>query len=149
MLRVLPGEWIALAASFLWIGFVAAISFMEAWIKFQAPGVTKTIGLSIGKKVFSALNRMEWVWTIVLIIGVILLPDRLSFPTAVLFAIAILMLLLQTIFWLPVLKKQADLLIEGKSYTGKSVHLNYIVADVVKLIALLVATILLGLQTFG
>lgn len=42
-----------------WVGLVCAISFMEAWLKFQAPGVTLTIGLSIGMKVFTALNRVE------------------------------------------------------------------------------------------
>lgn len=29
---------------FLWIGFVLAISFMEAWLKFQAPGITLALG---------------------------------------------------------------------------------------------------------
>ena len=43
---------------FLWIGFVGAISFMEAWLKFKAPGVTMPIGLGIGKLVFNALNKM-------------------------------------------------------------------------------------------
>ena len=28
---------LAVVAVFLWIGFVCAISFMEAWLKFQAP----------------------------------------------------------------------------------------------------------------
>jgi uncharacterized membrane protein (DUF485 family) len=42
----------ALICVFLCIGFVGAISFMEAWIKFRAPGVTLSIGLGIGKLVF-------------------------------------------------------------------------------------------------
>ena len=43
---------LALAGVFLWIGFVSAISFMEAWLKFRAPGVTLTLGLGIGRLVF-------------------------------------------------------------------------------------------------
>lgn len=31
---------LALSAVFLWISFVCAISFMEAWLKFRAPGIT-------------------------------------------------------------------------------------------------------------
>ena len=31
---------LAVGASFVWLGFVGAISFMEAWLKFRAPGVT-------------------------------------------------------------------------------------------------------------
>ena len=42
---------LALGVSFIWLGFVGAISFMEAWLKFCAPGVTRPIGLGIGKKV--------------------------------------------------------------------------------------------------
>jgi len=45
-----------IAITFIWIGFIGAISFMEAWLKFQAPGVTTELGLSIGQLVFKALN---------------------------------------------------------------------------------------------
>jgi hypothetical protein len=47
----------ALAANFLWIGFVCAISFMEAWLKFRAPGIMLPLGLCIGKLVFNALKN--------------------------------------------------------------------------------------------
>lgn len=52
---------IALVCVFVWVGFVCAISFMEAWLKFRAEGVTLPIGLGIGRLVFQALNRVEWV----------------------------------------------------------------------------------------
>ncbi|HQO86046.1 MAG TPA: hypothetical protein PKX84_00190, partial [Bacteroidia bacterium] len=52
---------IALIASTLWIGFVSAISFMEAWLKFRAPGITIPLGLGIGRLVFNVLNKIEWV----------------------------------------------------------------------------------------
>ena len=45
--------------AFIWAGFVCAISFMEAWLKFRAPGVTLPVGLSIGRLIFSALNKVE------------------------------------------------------------------------------------------
>ncbi len=58
--------------TFVWAGFIAAISFMESWLKFRAPNVTITVGgLSIGKLVFSALNKVEWAFTI--IVGINLL----------------------------------------------------------------------------
>ncbi len=52
---------------FMWMGFICAISFMEAWLKFRAPGVTVPIGLGIGKLVFGALNRVEWVFALVIL----------------------------------------------------------------------------------
>lgn len=50
------GQWI-IPCIFLWLGFVCAISFMEAWLKFRAPHVTLVIGLSIGRLIFSALKN--------------------------------------------------------------------------------------------
>ena len=49
-----------------WLGMVAAISFLEAPIKFSAPGVSLAIGLGIGRKVFTALNAVELVLALIL-----------------------------------------------------------------------------------
>jgi hypothetical protein len=43
----------------LWLGMVLAISFLEAPLKFRAPGLQLTVGLSIGRIVFRALNVVE------------------------------------------------------------------------------------------
>nr|WP_231947624.1 hypothetical protein [Jiangella sp. DSM 45060] len=47
------------AVTFVWLGMVVAISFVEAPLKFRAPGVTVRIGLGIGRLVFRALNTIE------------------------------------------------------------------------------------------
>jgi len=57
-----------IAITFIWIGFIGAISFMEAWLKFQALGITTELGLGIGKLVFNALNRLEIVCALLIII---------------------------------------------------------------------------------
>lgn len=46
---------VAIAAVFIWIGFVGVISFMEAWLKFRAPGITLSLGLGIGRLVFGGI----------------------------------------------------------------------------------------------
>lgn len=43
----------------LWMGFVLAISFMEAWLKFRAPFVEKYAAIDIGRCIFPALNAVE------------------------------------------------------------------------------------------
>src|SRR5215207_233169 len=43
---------------------VLAISFLEAPLKFRAPGVTLQIGLGIGRMVFRALNTVEALLTV-------------------------------------------------------------------------------------
>ncbi|MER2093219.1 MAG: hypothetical protein ABS918_10760, partial [Saccharopolyspora rectivirgula] len=59
----------AVAVVFSWLGMVLAISFLEAPLKFRAPGVTTRIGLGIGRLVFRALNAVE----VVLAVAVALL----------------------------------------------------------------------------
>ena len=50
-----------------WIGLVVAISFIEAPLKFQAPGITIPLGLGIGRLVFTALNIAEGVLALALV----------------------------------------------------------------------------------
>ena len=50
---------VAAAIAFTWLGMVLAISFLEAPLKFRAPGVTLPLGLGIGRIVFRALNLVE------------------------------------------------------------------------------------------
>ncbi len=45
--------------SMLWLGFVLAISFMEAWVKFKAPFLPRYVGFDIGRTVFGALIAVE------------------------------------------------------------------------------------------
>lgn len=61
----------AIAAVFMWIGFVGAISSMEAWLKFRAPGITLPLGLGIGRLVFNALNKVELVLAVIIITGML------------------------------------------------------------------------------
>ncbi|BBU23228.1 hypothetical protein MYXE_30180 [Mycobacterium xenopi] len=58
---------VAAAVSFIWFGMVAAISFLEAPLKFRAPNVTLQIGLGIGRLVFRALNSVEVVFAIIIV----------------------------------------------------------------------------------
>ncbi|GCE41717.1 probable conserved transmembrane protein [Rhodococcus wratislaviensis] len=39
---------VSIAVTFIWLGMVVAISFLEAPLKFRAPGVTVPLGLGIG-----------------------------------------------------------------------------------------------------
>lgn len=57
--RLVGIELWRLALPVLWFGMVAAISFLEAPLKFQAPGITIPLGLGIGRLVFAALNVAE------------------------------------------------------------------------------------------
>lgn len=126
----------ALPAIFLWLGFLLAISFMEAWLKFQAPGVTIPIGLGIGKLVFGALNKVEWVLIIITAANLFFVPQKIYSYRNLLFVIAALMTILETFWGLPALDQVADQIIAGGMDSQPALHVIYVSMEVVKLIVL-------------
>ncbi|MCK0132168.1 hypothetical protein MWU59_11720 [Flavobacteriaceae bacterium F08102] len=124
---------VQMAAIFIWIGFVGAISFMEAWLKFQAPGITIPLGLGIGRLVFNALSTVEWV----LFIVVLACRIRQSLPilkstTRLIFGLFAI-LLLQRIWLLPALDIRAEQLIQGNTLEPSNLHVYYVFLEVIKL----------------
>jgi len=138
-----PGYFIMIAASFLWIGFICAISFMETRLKFRAPGVTLPIGLSIGKLVFRALNKMELAFAIIIVIGIFISKDHLSGWFLGGYGVALFLLVTQTLWLLPALEKRADARISGKTLFPSPHHWCFIAAELGKVIALFLSSICL------
>lgn len=126
----------ALPAIFIWLGFLLAISFMEAWLKFLAPGVTISIGLGIGKLVFGALNKVEWVLIIITAANLFFVPQRIYSYRNLLFIAAALMTALETFWGLPALDRIADQIISGGIDNQPSLHVIYVSMEVIKLLAL-------------
>lgn len=75
---------LAAAVAFTWLGMLLGVSFLEAPLKFRAPGVTPQLGLGIGRVVFAALNRVEVLLTVVLALTVVAGPSvpLVTFPAA-------------------------------------------------------------------
>lgn len=128
---------------FLWIGFVGAISFMEAWLKFKAPGVTMPIGLGIGKLVFNALNKMEWLFAIVIAACFLLFNQPVETLPIWWYSIAVILLLAQTFWLLPALDARANALINGQTPKRSSLHWYFVGAELIKVICLLLLAIAL------
>ncbi len=122
----------------LWLGFVLSISFMEAWLKFQAEGVTLAIGLSVGKLIFFALNKVELLF--LLVIGILTFRKQ-SLQRKHLVNILVwlmVILLIQTFYLLPALNQRAEMIISGNPPTTSFFHIYYIFLEVLKVIALLI-----------
>lgn len=133
---VLVKHPIGLVSTFLWIGFVGAISFMEAWLKFQAPGVTLPIGLGIGKLVFQALNQVEWVFAITICLTLTIgFKETFRWPT-LLFLLPFCLLITQSIWVLPALNARANLVIQGIEPAASNLHFYYVAMECLKIIAL-------------
>lgn len=132
--------------SILWTGFLLAISFMEAPLKFQAELVTLPIGLSVGRVVFGALNKIEWVLLALLIISETFNRFRNGTPgwTLVLFAIVGF----QSFWLLPALDARAAQIIDGSLLPPSNTHFYYLAFEVAKLTALVLYT-RLALKSFA
>lgn len=113
---------------------------MEAWLKFRAAGVSLSVGLSIGRLIFSYLNKIEWVF-VLLSIGLIYAGGGLMFKKSIILLIPTLMVLLQTIWLLPALDHRAVLQIGGSHVGPSKLHFYYLGAEFIKIISLVVFAI--------
>jgi len=122
--------------SFIWIGFILSISFMEAWVKFRAESLDLPTALDVGRHVFSALNGVERVFSVFLLVVVFYrYTDKLIVATGVLIFTFIVA---QSGYLLPELNENAQLIIQGMQPEKSSVHMMYGVMEVLKVVALFV-----------
>jgi hypothetical protein len=128
---------VAAAAVFTWFGMVAAISFLEAPLKFRAPGITVALGLGIGRLVFRALNIAETVLAVTVLAALAAgHPAARAWAPAVVAAVC---LLVQVTALRPALDRRARAVIAGEDPPRSRLHLGYIVLEAVKAAALLAA----------
>eukprot|EP00467_Chlorarachnion_reptans_P020983 CAMPEP_0114491708 /NCGR_PEP_ID=MMETSP0109-20121206/3158_1 /TAXON_ID=29199 /ORGANISM="Chlorarachnion reptans, Strain CCCM449" /LENGTH=162 /DNA_ID=CAMNT_0001668487 /DNA_START=126 /DNA_END=611 /DNA_ORIENTATION=+ len=85
------------------LGFVLAISFMEAWVKFRSPILQKAIALDVGARVFRALNIVE-----VAFAGTLIILNLPFIPDVTLISL-ITMLSIQTAYLTPTLSFRGHL----------------------------------------
>jgi uncharacterized membrane protein (DUF485 family) len=129
---------ITVITTFLWIGFVCAISFMEAWLKFRAEGITLPLGLGIGRLVFSALNKVEWVLAVSIILNQLFVYNNIRAQKLITFFIPLSLLITQTVWLLPALDHRAELIIQGQFLAPSNLHLYYVVMEVIKVSCLFI-----------
>lgn len=133
---------LGLIALTLWLGFVLAISFMESWLKFRAPGINLTLGLGIGRIVFHALNKVEWFFGLSIATMGILSPYAFPVESKLLFIVIITILMLQTFWLLPTLDQRIERRIQNKPVPKSNAHFLYIGLEMLKTVALLISTLI-------
>lgn len=128
----------------IWLGLIIGISFIEAPLKFTAPGITIPLGLGIGRRVFLAMNITEVLLGILLLIALISmwrnhrhqeLPNfgkmqRYSF-------IALSLLLVKTVIIRPLLAVHTDRVLAGTFEGGSTTHYYYIGVETILFVVLL------------
>jgi hypothetical protein len=117
-----------------WVGLVIGLSFIETPLKFQAPGITRELGLGIGRLVFGMLGRIEHV--LLAIVVALWFRSSLSGVRACLAGL-VFIVGLQGTWLLPVLDLRAARMIAGSVPPASYHHLLFIVLELVKVGVLL------------
>lgn len=126
------------------LGAIIAISFLEAPLKFLAPGVTIPIGLGIGRLVFTALNVLAGV--VLILLTAVSVRARAGRAVLGILGAIWLAYLIEVAVIRPVLNQRSDLVIAGLAAPGTNwAHYAYIVADV-SLVGLLIALIVVTVR---
>lgn len=132
------------AVPFVWLGMVLAISFLETPLKFRAPGVTRPLGLGIGRLVFRALNAAELLLAVLLVAaGATARLPPLGWP---LIAVLVTLLIVQVALLRPALDRRAAQIIAGRTPPGSHLHLGYIAVEAVKVLILPVLGVALAIS---
>ena len=125
---------VAVAAVFVWLGMVLAISFLEAPLKFRAPGVTLQLGLGIGRLVFRGLNFCEAVLAAVIMVALYLDVPPAAVEAAIL--VAVVALMIQVLVVRRALTRRTDAVLTGAEGPRSNAHYVYVVLEVVKVVGL-------------
>ena len=135
----------------VWLGLLIGISLIEAPLKFTAPGITIPLGLGIGRRVFFAMNIVEVVLVLVLLIALVRSLGRppwarLTAPgTNRLWLLGLIsggLLLIKFAAIRPFLNQRTDAVLAGEFAGGSNLHYAYIAVDgllILTVVALIVA----------
>ncbi|KAG0367475.1 hypothetical protein BC939DRAFT_454877 [Gamsiella multidivaricata] len=148
-----------------WLGANLAISFLEAPVKFLAPSPSRRGLIDVGRHVFSALNKVEVILAAFDILGWYLLTQRgLIVPLStgwtigsnhagfrhlgprywLQFTPGVIVLLLQSFGFLPIMRSVGERFIEGRPVENPRVHGVYVALEAVKVAALAFSTVSVG-----
>lgn len=127
-----------------WFGLIVAISLIEAPLKFQAPGITIPLGLGIGRLVFTAMNVVEVVLAIMLLVAAFRAGVATKIRNVLVGLVAVLAIKVALIR--PFLNKRTDAVIAGVDDGGSSWHYFYIAADGLLLVGLVILMVLVAKQ---
>ncbi|MGH9159472.1 MAG: hypothetical protein ACRD2X_05755 [Vicinamibacteraceae bacterium] len=132
--EMMPRARLLLAAlAFAWLGLLAGVA-IEAVVKFDAPGLTRAVGLSVGKVVFAAIAGVERIlFAVAAILAFVARPPKLA--RILLVGIGAVLLVEQAWFF-PVLAARTDMVIQGQTPPPSSTHMLYVAGEAIKLVLL-------------
>jgi hypothetical protein len=133
---------VVIALVFVWIGLLAGLSFIEAPLKFRAPGVTLALGLGIGRLVFRVLHAVQVGIALVMLVFLVV-GARAGIPAlaATGLALAVVLLIAQLVLVQPRLTRRSNAVLAGEDAPRSRAHHAYVALELLKLLALLLGGI--------
>ncbi len=121
------------AIAMLWLGLLLGVEFLGTPAKFLTPSLSLSVALDIGRQTFHTFNKVEWVLTAILIV----LPFGAGTAWLRLLAIAAgLLVIVETVWMLPLLDSRVGLIIFGGTPPAAHLHGLYIGMECTKLLVL-------------
>jgi len=116
---------------FTWTGLTVGISMIATPIRFTAGSITRPIALDVGRVVFAALNKAEFVALVLLLVIV-----RASGRSRELWAwcsVLILIVLAQGVWLIPELAARTDIVLSGGEPPPSYAHAVYSTLELLKI----------------
>jgi hypothetical protein len=114
----------------VWLGMIVGISFLESWVKFQAPTLTKAVGVDVGRTVFGAFHKVQYGLIVILVIIGLFSP--LLLWSWLILAALVIILALQGLWVLPNLSRRIDMILAGEKLFKSPIHFIYGILEIIK-----------------
>jgi hypothetical protein len=133
--------------AFLWAGMILGISFLESWVKFRTQTLTRPVGLDVGRTVFRAFHKTQYILILMLII--IGFFAHLLLWCWLIFASIVSILVLQRFWLFPYLSRCVDNVLAGNKLSKSHIHFAYGILEIIKLGLLFCLSFILMTMKFG
>lgn len=125
----------------LWAGMILGISFLESWVKFRAPSLTRSIGLDVGRTVFQYFHQAQACITLLVI--ALSIAAGVSLEASLVLIGLISIFSIQSLWLLPQLNERVRVIIAGSEPSPSYAHLFYGIIELMKLVMLCMLSFML------
>lgn len=119
----------------LWAGMILGISFLESWVKFRAPTLTKAIGLDVGRTVFNSFHKVQCI--LLMIIILIGISIKLTLINWLIVGILTIIFILQLAWLFPTLNQRVNVILAGGKPQNSHAHNVYGIFEIAKFLVLI------------
>ncbi len=119
----------------VWAGMVIGVSGLATPVKFEVADLTLPVALEVGNVTFQLMNKVEWALGALLLIAAIIARGP-RWPL-VMALIALVLLAMQSLWFLPALADRVAIVAAGGTLPPASYHMWYVLSEAMKLIVLL------------